>query len=260
LAFSIGDRARLAGYRVSSFETLGSTNAEALEAAANGDPGRHWFATKEQTAGRGRRGRVWFTQKGNLAASLLLVFDQQGGNHSSLGFVAGVALVEALALLAPGAPVALKWPNDALVAGRKLSGILLDMKPLPGGREAIAVGIGVNVVAAPGDMPFPATSLAGAGFVLNAEEVFEALTDTFAETFTIWSNGHGLGDVLALWKRYAAGIGGPISVTTPKGTLSGTFEALDAKGRLLVRTDGGALKTVSAGDVYFGTAASGDAS
>ena len=240
---------------MSGFDSVGSTNAEALAAAANGDAGRHWFAALEQTAGRGRRGRAWQSQKGNLAASLLLVFPE-GGDLSSLGFVAGVALAEALAVVAPGAPVSLKWPNDALLDGKKLSGILLEARTMPGGAVAIAIGIGVNIVSAPQDLPYPSTSLNDAGFVLTAETVFAALAESFAEIFTLWNNGAGLTEVLGLWRRHAAGIGGPISVTTPAGQVSGSFEALDDAGRLLVRTDSGELAKIAAGDVHFGLAAS----
>ncbi len=255
MAFSIGDRAKLAGYRVSGFDSVGSTNAEALAAAAKGDAGRHWFAALEQTSGRGRRGRAWHSQKGNLAASLLLVFPE-GGDLSSLGFVAGVALAEALAVVAPGASVSLKWPNDALLDGKKLSGILLEAQTLPGGAIAIAIGIGVNIVSAPQDLPYPTAALADAGFVLTAETVFAALAESFAEIFILWNNGAGLAEVLGLWRRHAAGIGGPISVTTPAGQVSGSFEALDDSGRLLVRTDSGELAKIAAGDVHFGMAAS----
>ena len=142
-----------------------------------------------------------------------------------------------------------------LVDGKKLSGILLEARPLPEGRQAIAIGIGVNTVAAPEGLPFPATSLAAEGFVLSAADVFSALTDAFAEAFVIWNNGKGLADILALWRRHAAGIGAPISVTTPTGTLTGVFETLDNQGRLLIATDNGRVETVSAGDVYFGTSA-----
>lgn len=258
MTFSVGDRARLAGCRVSGFDSIGSTNAAALQAAEGGDVGRHWFAALEQTEGRGRRGRPWQSQKGNLAASLLLVFDAPG-DYSGLGFVAGVALCDTLLRLAPKQNFALKWPNDLLLNGKKLSGILLEAKSVSGGRHAIAIGIGVNVVAAPEGLPAPATSLAEAGVAVSAEEVFAALTDSFAETFVRWQNGYGLPDVLDLWRRHAAGIGAPISVTTPTGPVSGIFETLDAQGRLLIRTDKGELKPISAGDVHFGTVASTNA-
>ena len=255
MGFEIGGRAAHAGFRVSGFETVGSTNALALDAAREGDAGLHWFAALDQSAGRGRRGRDWQSHKGNLAASLLLSFDRPG-DYSGLGFVAGVALAEALKALAPDAPAALKWPNDLLLDGEKLSGILLEAQSLPGGGQALAIGIGVNVVAAPTDLPYRATCLAAFGLALSAETLFSALSDSFADAFALWRGGAGLADVLALWRHHAAGIGGPVSVALPTGRISGTFEALDETGRLLVRLPDGQMHAVSAGDVYFGTAAS----
>jgi BirA family transcriptional regulator, biotin operon repressor / biotin---[acetyl-CoA-carboxylase] ligase len=254
--FQLGDKAKLAGYRVSGLETVTSTNALAAEAAQGGDAGQHWFVALEQTEGRGRRGRTWFSQKGNLAASLLLVFDYTG-DYAGLGFVAGVALAEALRALAPEVPVKLKWPNDLLFDGRKLAGILLEAQRLTSGRQSVVIGIGVNNVAAPGDLPYPATSLAEQGIAISAGELFPALSECFAESFDLWRGGDGLARVLENWRRHAAGIGGPIAVTTPTGPVAGVFEALDDSGRLLVRRKNGMLTTISAGDVYFGTIAGG---
>ena len=120
----------------------------------------------QQTAGRGRRGRQWESPHGNLAATLLIVPDADPTLAATLGFVAGVALNRALsAISCPAALVkigidgadaldgsgriALKWPNDVLADGAKLAGILLEASKLPDGRHAVAIGIGVNVVAAP---------------------------------------------------------------------------------------------------------------
>ena len=252
MTFAVGGRAELAGFRVSGFDTVGSTNALALQAAREGDAGRHWFAALAQTEGRGRQGRNWSSQKGNLAASLLLVFDEPG-DRSGLGFVAGVALIEAVTAIAPGIDAALKWPNDLLVTGKKTSGILLEAQSTGSGKQALALGIGVNVVAAPADLPYAATALAEHGFVLKAEDVFAALTDSFAEVHALWRDGEGLADVLTLWRRHAAGIGGPVAVDTPAGRLSGTFSALDDGGRLMLRDAAGNVHAVSAGDVYFGS-------
>ncbi len=257
MVFELGNRSRLAGCRLTNVETADSTNALALDAGRNGDIGRHWFTAIEQTGGRGRRGRVWQSQKGNLHASLLLVFDDIG-DHSGLGFVAGVALAEALNQLAPGADFKLKWPNDLLLDGKKLSGILLEALPLSQGKQAVVVGIGVNVVAAPKNLDYPATSLLENGIAVTAPDLFRVLTERFAETFVIWRHGHGRGleEVLKEWRRHAAGLGGPIAVATPTGPVEGIFEALDETGRLMVRTANGEIVTISAGDVHFGSVAS----
>ena len=141
-SFRLGTKAKSAGYRLTGFDAIGSTNSEALAAAAAGDPGGIWFAALQQTEGRGRRGRQWMSPSGNLAASLLIVPDASPDIVATLGFVAGVALNRALSTILPDGMVrigidgadgadgrsriALKWPNDVLADGAKLAGILLE--------------------------------------------------------------------------------------------------------------------------------------
>ena len=153
-AFSLGAKARAAGYRLAGYDSIGSTNTEALRAATAGDPGGIWFCALQQTEGRGRRGRPWASAPGNLAATLLLVPEADPGLAATLGFVAGVALNQALAGMLPGArTIALKWPNDVLADGAKLAGILLEAHKLDDGRHAVAIGFGVKIVAAPTALP-----------------------------------------------------------------------------------------------------------
>ena len=272
--FVLGERARAGGYRVVGFDSTGSTNSEALAAAAAGDPGGLWFAARQQTAGRGRRGRPWSSPHGNLAASLLLVPDADPAVAATLGFVAGVALTRALAQVVPAALVrlgldgadgaaangpariALKWPNDVLADGAKLAGILLEAQKRPDGRHAIVIGFGVNVVAAPGGTPYPATSLRDLGFERSAEAMFEALTVAWVDSFALWRDGQGIADVLAEWRKAAAGIGAPVAVSLSSGVVRGTFETVDEAGRLILRADDRSLLAVTAGDVHFGVAAS----
>jgi BirA family biotin operon repressor/biotin-[acetyl-CoA-carboxylase] ligase len=272
--FVLGERARAGGYRVVGFDSTGSTNSEALAAAAAGDPGGLWFAARQQTAGRGRRGRPWSSPHGNLAASLLLVPDADPAVAATLGFVAGVALTRALAQVVPAALVrlgldgadgaaangpariALKWPNDVLADGAKLAGILLEAQKRPDGRHAIVIGFGVNVVAAPGGTPYPATSLRDLGFERSAEAMFEALTEAWVDSFALWRDGQGIADVLAEWRKAAAGIGAPVAVSLSSGVVRGTFETVDEAGRLILRADDRSLIAVTAGDVHFGVAAS----
>jgi len=270
--FSLGPKARAAGYRLQGFETIGSTNSEALAAAAAGDPGGIWFATRQQSAGRGRRGRQWLSPPGNLAASLLIVPDAAPELVATLGFVAGVALNRALASLLPrgmvrigidGADgndgrsrIALKWPNDLLADGAKLAGILLEASKTPDGRAAIVVGIGINIVAAPADLPYPATSLRDLGTERPAEAVFEALSDAWVEAFSLWADGAGVSAVLNEWRGAAAGIGAAVAVSQDGVVRRGIFETIDTAGRLVIRDDNGARTTITAGDVHFGATAS----
>ncbi len=270
--FALGTKARAAGYRLHSYDSIGSTNSEALAAAAAGDPGGSWFVTGLQTAGRGRRGRQWESASGNLAATLLIIPDADPTSAATLGFVAGVSLNAALSAILPrglvkigidGADalggngrVALKWPNDVLADGAKLAGILLEASKLADGRHAIAIGFGVNVVAAPAGLPYPATSLADLGVARSAPEVFEALSDAWVEAFGLWNDGRGVGDILARWRASAAGIGAPIAVNQGGEVLRGIFETVDEAGRLIVRADDNRRIAITAGDVHFGATAS----
>lgn len=271
--FRLGDRARAAGYRVAGYDTIGSTNTEALEAARAGDRGGIWFAALQQTAGRGRRGRPWQSPYGNLAASLLIVPEADASVAATLGFVAGVALNQALARLLPAglvkigidgadgesgggqARIALKWPNDVLADGAKLAGILLEAHKRPDGRHAIVIGFGVNVVAAPQGLPYPAVSLAELGVGRDAADVLEALSDAWVESFGLWRDGEGIADVLGRWRGAAAGIGAPVAVSRADGVVRGIFETIDEAGRLIVRAEDQSLIAITAGDVHFGATA-----
>lgn len=270
-SFALGPKARAAGYRLRGYDSIGSTNAEALAAAAAGDPGGIWFAARQQTAGRGRRGRQWINPEGNLAATLLIIPESDPTSAATLGFVAGVSLNRALSAILPGGMVkigidgadglaggriALKWPNDVLADGAKLAGILLEASKLPDGRQAVAIGIGVNVVAAPEGLPYPATSLVALGAPRSAESVFEALSDAWVETFGLWNDGRGVGDVLKYWRASAAGIGAPVAVQQDGDVVRGIFETIDDTGRLIIRADDNRRIAITAGDVHFGATAS----
>ncbi len=270
--FELGARARAAGYRLQAHGSIGSTNADALAAGLAGDPGGLWIVARQQTAGRGRRGRPWSSPHGNLAASLLLLPEADAAVAATLGFVAGVALSRALAEVLPrglvrigidGADaadgsgrVALKWPNDMLADGAKLAGILLESGKTGDGRQAIVVGIGINVVAAPDGLPYPATSIAGLGISRSAEQVFESLSDAWVDAFSLWNEGRGVPAVLEQWRGAAAGIGAPVAVTQDGETIRGVFETIDESGRLIVRANDNRRIAITAGDVHFGATAS----
>src|SRR5947207_1682566 len=181
MAFSLGPRASSAGYRLAAFDHIGSTNAEAMARARDGERGPMWFVTSEQTAGRGRRHRPWIAPRGNLAASVLEVMDVPPPLAATLGFAAGLALVAALQSAEPEeVKFTLKWPNDVMADGKKLAGILLEAEAV-GDRLAVVTGIGTNVVAAPEGTPTPATSLRALGIELGAEHLFAALSDAWVE-------------------------------------------------------------------------------
>ncbi|WP_319796525.1 biotin--[acetyl-CoA-carboxylase] ligase [Nitrobacter sp.] len=266
MTFSLGPRATSSGYRLAAFDTIGSTNTEALTRARAGETGPIWLVTKAQTAGRGRRQRAWLAPPGNLAASILEVIDVSPGAAATLSFAAGLALEAALQKVSleartrfPGSDnvtFQLKWPNDVLAGGRKLAGILLEAETVTHGRLAVVVGIGVNVAAAPDGMPNPAVSLRDLGIDIGAEDVFHALSDAWVEFRGVWDEGRGFRSLRRLWLDRAAGVGQTVSVQSGASTISGRFDTLDDDGCLIVATSDGRRVAVSAGDVYFGAAAS----
>jgi BirA family biotin operon repressor/biotin-[acetyl-CoA-carboxylase] ligase len=254
MTFALGPRAAQAGYRLAGYDSIGSTNSEALHRIRSGERGPLWIAARAQTEGRGRRGRAWTTQDGNLAASLLIVVSVPLSTAATLGFVAGLALWRAIENCTQGLSIALKWPNDLLASNRKLAGILLESETIDG-HAAVVIGIGVNVASAPSDLPFPATSLAALQQVTSAEHVFAELSDAWIEFHALWDNGRGLEAIRSRWLSRAAGLNKDISIRTGDTVLNGIFRTLDEQGRLVLQTADGTLVPVTAGDVYFGQAA-----
>lgn len=250
---------RSAGYRLLSLEATGSTNDDALQAARSGDPGPLWIAAAEQRAGRGRHGRQWTSPPGNLYASLLLVDPCELSAAPQLGFVAGLALHEAVqAATGLGAPrLSLKWPNDLLLDGAKVSGLLLEGHRLgPDGPLAVVIGFGVNVALAPAGTPYPAAALQALRPGLTREEVFASLSAAFARTFSAWSASARVnasdpfGSVRRLWLERAAGFGREVTLRLPSGEKKGLFAGLDRLGRLQLESSAG-VELIDAGDLYF---------
>lgn len=254
MTFALSDRASAAGYRLASYESIGSTNSEAIERFRSGERGPLWIAARYQTAGRGRRGREWQSAPGNLLASLLMTVRAPLAIAATVGFVAGLAIDEAIRFCAPGVAVALKWPNDVLAGDAKLAGILLESEPIEG-NAGIAVGIGVNVLSAPQGVPYPATSLSALGRNVTAEQLFSALSDAWIGYMRLWDEGRGMARIRSLWLARAAGLGAPVSVQLGDCLVRGVFETLDDGGRLLLRSDDDTIVPIAAGEVQFGNAA-----
>ncbi len=255
----LSPEAETAGYRLISLEATDSTNDDALEAARSGDPGQLWIVSGEQRAGRGRHGRQWSSPQGNLYASLLLIDPCEVQHAPQLGFVAGLALHEAVeAVTGVGMPrLSLKWPNDLLLDGAKVSGLLLEGHRLDHSRPpAIIVGMGVNVAFAPTGTPYPAIALQQVKPGLTREDMFQALSASFARTFSAWRSAARMntadpfGPIRRLWLERAAGIGREVTLRLPSGEKRGIFESLDKFGRLQLKTGTG-LEQIDAGDLYF---------
>ena len=243
---------RASAPRIQAYETLGSTNTEALALARSGEAGPLWITAARQTAGRGRRGRVWVSEPGNLHASLLLTDPSRPEQAAELSFVASLALRDALAALAPSLAtrLALKWPNDLMLAGAKLAGILLEAERAPERPLTVVIGIGVNCAHHPETDSYPATHLAAHGVTIAPVELLPRLADTMAARLAQWERSAGFAAIRAAWLAHAMGVGSEIRVQLPDRALEGRFETLDDGGRLMLRLASGATEAVTAGEVF----------
>jgi BirA family biotin operon repressor/biotin-[acetyl-CoA-carboxylase] ligase len=238
---------------------LDSTSLEALRRASAGETGPLWILAARQTAARGRRGRGWISPPGNLAASLLFRPGGDLGGFALRSFAAALALHDALAEVSGAAPgLRLKWPNDVLLGGCKLAGILLETATPPGGAPVLVIGIGVNLHAAPPRAQLepgalPPTSLSAAA---GRSVAPEALLDVLAPALCRWEArlaGEGFAPVRQAWLARAAGLGAPVTARLPDRVLHGAFETVDATGALILRTAAG-RERIAAADLHFPTA------
>lgn len=238
------------GYGLRRYEEIDSTNEEARRLIAAGETGPVWLTASRQTAGRGRRGRSWETAGGNLAATLLLRPAGPQAQWAELSFAAAIAAADMAAALAPGARIALKWPNDVLADGRKLAGILLETGNGP--KPALAIGIGVNLAHHPEGTEFPATSLAALGSKPpSAEGALSLLATGFARWYEVW-RADGFAPVRDAWLARAAGLGTRIRARLATEERSGMFEGIDDRGALLLNEGLGRTSVLPAADIFFG--------
>lgn len=239
----------LAGVRHVTYEMLGSTNAEGLARARAGERGALWISARAQDAGRGRRGSTWTSTPGNLFATLLLNDPAPPPLAPQLSFVAALALHDAVAECAAqiGPLLKVKWPNDLLLGGAKLAGILIEGESAPA--FAVVIGFGVNCTAHPDNAAYPATDLAAAGAPVEPARLLTALAQAMQHRLAQWARGDGFAGIRADWLKRAAGLGQDIRVRLPEREFSGRFEGLDDAGHLLVRGPAG-LTTVTAGEVF----------
>ncbi len=240
---------------VLAFDEIDSTNAEARRRAESGEAGPLWITAAVQTAGRGRRGRAWDTARGNLAATLLVTTDASPAEAAQLSFVAAFAIRALAERYVPPSLVRFKWPNDVMVDGKKLSGILIESGRTPGGALWLAIGMGVNLAHAPTDVERPATSIAahlkdGMSAPPSPIEALTLLSAAFVETAAAWARA-GFEPLRDAWTRGAAGIGQPCVARLDTETVEGVAEGLDRDGALLLRLPGGPVRRIAAGDVFF---------
>ncbi len=248
-------------YRLVALEEVDSTNAEAKRLAEAGAEDGTLVWARRQSAGYGRQGRQWSSPEGNLFVSLIVRPDCRLAEAAQLSFLTAVALGDAIGTVAPPlAEVTFKWPNDVLLNGRKVAGILLESKADSAQNlEWLVIGLGVNVSSFPDDTRLPATSLQyeGCAAGTTAADLLEAVARHLLTWINRWLD-EGFAPLRQTWLRHAQGLGEEIEVRLPKETLRGTFSDLDPEGTLVLTLPGGATRRIAAGDVYLpGEAAAG---
>ena len=228
-----------------------STNAEALRLAPN-VAGPEWILGLRQTKGRGRRGRAWADPVGNFSATLLMHPAEAPDQVALRSFAASLALYDAFAELGAQG-LALKWPNDVLLNGQKLAGILLESTGRDGRIDALCIGIGVNLIHAPDAVEegaVPPTSLrAATGQTISPE----GFLDTLAPAYARWEatfQTHGFAPIRTEWLNRAAKLGEVITARTMRDTHVGRFDTVDEGGNLVLQTDSGPV-SIAAADVFF---------
>ena len=239
-------------YRLVALETCESTNSEAVRRAEEGAEDGTLVWARQQTQGRGRRGRTWQGLPGNLFFSLVLRPDCLPREAAQLGFVAALALGDAIGSVAPPMiEVQFKWPNDVLLNERKGAGILLESRIDDGALAWLVLGVGVNVEAYPQDLDPPATSLRfeGAPGDVTATRLLEAFGPHFMSRVNRWLDD-GFAPIRRGWLNHAYGLGEPIGVDLARERVEGLFKDLDENGTLILELSDGSTRSIAAGDVY----------
>ncbi|WP_152023255.1 biotin--[acetyl-CoA-carboxylase] ligase [Bartonella bovis] len=259
MVYALSDFALKQGYVLESYESVDSTNLIAQQKANAGHRGYLWIVAEEQTQGRARRGRTWYSPKGNLYSSLLLVDDIICQTAAQLGFVAGVSMAEAIKHFIKDKEnniISLKWPNDILLKGIKSSGILLELFTLIPQKYALVIGIGMNIKHHFKDAPYLTSSIKSIGLDIDKEKLFMVLTRCFSENYLLWKQLGGCDIIRKKWLLYSAHLGQPIKIVNGKKLTEGIFDGLDHDFNCIVKQKDGQKAIITAGDVYFGLAAS----
>jgi BirA family biotin operon repressor/biotin-[acetyl-CoA-carboxylase] ligase len=241
------------GYGKRVLPVVDSTNAEAGRIAKD-LAGPEWILGLQQTAARGRRGRAWVNPLGNFSATLVMRPTETPDVVALRSFVTALALYDAFeSLTGTAAGLSLKWPNDVLLNGGKVAGILLEGIGGPGGH--LAIGIGVNLIAAPDVTQVeqgavaPVSLLAETGVRVSPEQLLDALATAYAvreESFATY----GFAPIRTAWMDRAARIGEVITARMATREVTGTFEEVDEQGNLILQT-AKSREMIAAADVFF---------
>ncbi len=234
-------------YRLAAYDEIDSTNEEAKRLAIAGAPSGTVVWAKAQSGGKGRQGRPWVSQPGNLYCSLILEVEEIG-LAARLGFAVALAVADTVTRFLPGSSLFCKWPNDVLLEGRKISGILLEAVP-DTGLSAIVIGCGINAAHHPEETAFPATSLGSYGEAPDVGRLLETYIGELDRWLSV-EREQGFGAVRTAWLERAHRPGDRLTVRSSYGDIPGNFVDLAPDGALILDVDG-VPRSFTAGDVFF---------
>jgi len=242
-----------ASYNLLIFDEIDSTNDEARRLVEEGVAGDFIVWSKKQLKGKGRYGRQWISPEGNLYLSILLAQPIESSLAAQLSFVTAVAAGEALSSIVGADRIGYKWPNDVLLNGKKLAGILLESQSVASSTvlDFLVIGIGINIKNFPEGTDYPATSMQAEGAV---SIINDQMLDIFMQHFCYWRKQwqeRGFELIREMWLERAINRGQVITVNTPNERLSGVFETLQADGSLELKLAGGQVCKIASGEVYF---------
>lgn len=243
-------------YRHITLGTVTSTSDICFEKAREGAASGLWVLAESQTGGRARRGRAWVSEPGNFYASLLLIDDGKP-DLSVLPLAIAVAIARAIDhILPPNAPrTQVKWPNDILIGGQKICGMLLEVQMLGSGLRACVLGCGVNMAHHPNEALYPTCATSTYGSDAMPNQLLPYVIAEVADILDIWDNGQHISAIRKLWLEKAAGVGQLIEVRLPNRNYSGHFLGLAPNGNLILKRDDGSELHIAAGDVFLSRAA-----
>lgn len=250
----MGDRLDLPPFfSLTAYDEVDSTSIQAKRLAEEGAPSGQLVIAKSQNSGVGRRGRAWTSPEGNMYASLMIRPNCSSAEAAKLSFLVAVALYQSIRKILPGSvPASLKWPNDVLVDGKKIAGILLESKSCPDGAlDWLVIGTGVNI----SDYPqvtegLPATALGLYGAEPKPTDLIASYCENFLHYYQIWVK-NGFAPIRDEWLKYAGGVGNEVVARLPNKELHGIFTGLDEEGALILKQSNGEVKYISAGEVFF---------
>jgi BirA family biotin operon repressor/biotin-[acetyl-CoA-carboxylase] ligase len=246
------------GYGLLRFDDIDSTNAEGMRLAAAGETGPLWISARNQTLGRGRSGRAWASVPGNLFASLLVPVHCPPAAAHQISLVSGVAVYDAVRRAANAAEVEisglrLKWPNDLLVGGAKVAGILPEsIGPGESERRIFVIGVGMNLAGHPEGLGRSVTHLAEQGVAIAPDAMLRHLAGSLDMWLERWNGGAGFTAVREAWLERAGPVGEAMTIDTGRGKIDGRYQGIDADGALLVRDPQGQELRFTYGDVLLG--------